>query len=71
MLLPAWIELTLLGAVLVFVVDLLGNTISFQNRFINALTTTLIFAVAFSFLIYFRFGSVTLNEWGFMVQHAS
>ena len=39
MLLPpeyAWIELVIIGTVAVFVADLIGNTISFQNRFMNA-----------------------------------
>ena len=50
MLLPpeyAWIELVIIGTVAVFVADLIGNTISFQNRFMNALTTATVFAAAF------------------------
>ena len=66
----AFIELILITAVLVFVIDLVGNTLNFRGRFVNALTTALVFAVAFSLLLYFRFGSVTLNEWGLMVQQA-
>lgn len=66
----AFIELILITAILVFVIDLVGNTLNFRGRFVNALTTALVFAVVFSFLLYFRFGSVTLNEWGLMVQHA-
>jgi hypothetical protein len=66
----AWLELIVLGAVLVFVIDLVGNTLNFRSRVVNALTTAAVFAVVFSFFLYFRFGSVTLNEWGVMVQHA-
>lgn len=66
----AWIELIILGAVLVFVIDLVGNALYFRGRVLNALVTALVFAVAFSFFLYFRFGSVTLNQWGVMVQHA-
>jgi hypothetical protein len=54
MLLPpeyAWIELVIIGAVAVFVADLIGNTISFQNRFMNALTTATVFAAAFALLV--------------------
>jgi hypothetical protein len=43
----AWIELVN-GAVMVFVANLIGNTINFQGRFVNALTTAIVFAVAFS-----------------------
>jgi ATP/ADP translocase len=66
----AWIEFIIMGAVLVFVIDLVGNVLYFRGRVVNALITALVFAVTFSFFLYFRFGSVTLNEWGVMVQHA-
>jgi hypothetical protein len=66
----AWLELIILGAVLVFVIDLVGNALYFRGRVLNAVVTALVFAVAFSFFLYFRFGSVTLNQWGVMVQHA-
>jgi hypothetical protein len=36
------------GAVMVFVANLIGNTMNFQGRFVNALTTAIVFAVAFS-----------------------
>jgi len=74
MLLPpeyAWIGLVVMGAVFVFIADLIGNTLSFQNRFINALTTTLVFAAAFAFFIYFRYGSVMLTDWGLAVMRST
>ena len=74
MLLPpeyAWIGLVIMGAVFVFIADLIGNTLSFQNRFINALTTTLVFAAAFAFFIYFRYGSVMLTDWGLAVMRST
>ena len=61
----AWIELVIIGAVVVFVADLIGNMISFQSRLMNALTTAIVFAVAFSLSIYLRFGTVLIMEWGF------
>lgn len=61
----AWIELVIIGAVVVFVADLIGNMISFQSRLVNALTTAIVFAVAFSLAIYLRFGTVLIMEWGF------
>ena len=53
----AWIELVIIGTVAVFVADLIGNTISFQNRFMNAFTTATVFAAAFALLVYFRYGT--------------
>ena len=52
-----------------FVADLIGNTISFQNRFMNALTTATVFAAAFALLVYFRYGTVMLTDWGFAVMN--
>ena len=72
MLLPpeyAWIGLVIMGAVLVFIADLIGNTLSFDNRFMNALTTTVVSTVAFAFFIYFRYGSVMLTDWGVVVMN--
>jgi hypothetical protein len=71
MLLPpqyAWIELVIIVAFAVFVADLIGNMISFDNRFINALTTAIVSAVAFALLIYFVYGDVLLTGWGFAVM---
>jgi hypothetical protein len=70
MLLPpeyAWIGLVIMGTVFVFIADLIGNTLHFHNRFMNALTTTIVFAVAFAFFIRFRYGSVMLTDWGVAV----
>jgi Mn2+/Fe2+ NRAMP family transporter len=72
MLLPpeyAWIGLVAMGAIFVFIADLIGNTLNFESRFINAFTTTIVFAVAFAFFIYFRYGSVMLTEWGVAVMN--
>ena len=72
MLLPpeyAWIGLVVMGGVIVFVADLIGNTLVFHNRFLNALTTMLVFAVAFAFFIYIRYGSVMLTDWGMAVMN--
>lgn len=46
-----WLEPVLIGAAIVFVLDLIGNMISFSNRFLNALTTAIVFAVVFGGLI--------------------
>ena len=47
-----WLQPVLIGAVVVFFLDLIGNMLSFSNRFVNALTTALIFAVLFGSLIH-------------------
>jgi hypothetical protein len=64
----AWLELVLIGGVTVFISDLIGNMISFQNRAMNALVTSLVFAVVFSLGIYLRFGTVMMMEWGFAMM---
>lgn len=46
-----WLQPVLIAAVVVFVLDLIGNMLSFSNRFVNALVTALIFAVLFGALI--------------------
>jgi hypothetical protein len=40
------------GAIFVFIADLIGNTLNFESRFINAFTTTIVFAVAFAFYLF-------------------
>jgi hypothetical protein len=47
-----WLVPVLIGAAIVFVLDLVGNLISFSNRFLNALTTAIVFAVVFGGLMY-------------------
>ena len=71
MLLPpeyAWIELVIIGAAVVFISDLIGNMISFESRPLNALTTAIVFAVAFSLMIYLRYGNILMMEWGFAMM---
>jgi hypothetical protein len=48
----AWLQPVIIGAAIVFVLDLIGNMLSFSNRFVNALTTAGIFAVLFGALIH-------------------
>ena len=42
-----WLQMILMAAGLVFVLDLVANFISFSNRFVSALTTAVLFAVLF------------------------
>jgi hypothetical protein len=47
-----WLLPVLIGSAIVFVLDLVGNLISFSNRFLNALATAIVFAVVFGGLLY-------------------
>jgi hypothetical protein len=72
MLLPpeyAWIGLVAMGAIFVFVADLIGNTLNFENRFVNAFTTMIVFAALFAFFVRYRYGNVMLTDWGFAVMN--
>ncbi len=51
----AWLELVLIGAGVVFVVDLIGNILSFSNRFVNAIVTALVFAAIFGALTHIAY----------------
>jgi hypothetical protein len=45
-----WLEPVLIAAAVVFVIGLIGNALSFSNRFVNALVTAIVFAVIFGAL---------------------
>jgi hypothetical protein len=47
-----WLEPVLIGSLIVFVLDLIGNLISFSNRVVNALATAIVFAIVFGGLLY-------------------
>ncbi|MGE5267227.1 MAG: hypothetical protein ACM3L9_07670 [Deltaproteobacteria bacterium] len=47
-----WAQMILMAAVLVFLLDLIANFLSFSNRFVSALVTAILFAVLFGFAIY-------------------
>ena len=57
----AWFEPVLIAAVVVFVIDLIGNAIGFGNRFAGALMSAILFAVVFGALVYFGYGSVNMQ----------
>jgi hypothetical protein len=56
-----WLEPVIVAAVVVFVIDLIGNTISFSSRFLNALVTSAVFALVFGSLVYFGYGNITMS----------
>ena len=64
MLLPAqyaWFEPVLIASIVVFVIDLIGASIAFGNRFLSALMSAIVFALVFGTLVYFGYGSVSMS----------
>lgn len=47
-----WIQMIAISAVLVFLIDLVANFLSFSNRFISALVTAVVFAALYVVAIY-------------------
>jgi hypothetical protein len=47
-----WLQMILLAAGLVFILDLVANFISFSSRFVSALVTAVLFAVLFGVAVY-------------------
>ena len=56
-----WLEPVIVAAVVVFVIDLIGNTLAFSNRFVNALVTAVVFALVFGSLVYFGYGNISMT----------
>ena len=64
MLLPAqyaWFEPVLVASIMVFVIDLVGNSITFSNRYVSALASAIVFAIVFGALVYFGYGNVSMS----------
>jgi hypothetical protein len=57
----AWFEPVLIASIVVFIIDLLGNSIAFGSRFLNALVSAILFAIVFGALVYFGYGSVSMS----------
>lgn len=47
-----WFTMVGISAILVFIIDLVANMLAFNNRFVNALMTAVVFAVLFGGLMY-------------------
>ena len=43
----------LIAAAIVFVINLVGSIVEFNNRFVNALVDTVLFAIVFGALVHF------------------
>lgn len=47
----AWLQPVLIASAVVFVLDLIGNMLSFSNRLVNAFVTALVFGLLFGALV--------------------
>ncbi len=56
-----WLEPVIVAAIVVFVIDLIGNTLAFGSRFVNALVTAIVFALVFGALVYFGYGNISMT----------
>jgi hypothetical protein len=56
-----WLEPVLLAALVVFVIDLVGNSIFFGNRILNAALTAILFAAVFGALVYYGYGNIAVS----------
>lgn len=54
-----WLEPVLIAAVVLFVVDLVSNAFTLENRVVNALVTAIIFGAIFGAVVYLQYGEVT------------
>src|SRR3982074_3798106 len=64
MLLPeqyAWFEPVLIATIVVFIINLVGNSIGFGNRFLGALMSAIVFALVFGTLVYFGYRGVSMS----------
>jgi hypothetical protein len=57
----AWFEPVLIATIVVFIIDLVGNSIGFGNRLLSAIMSSIVFALVFGILVYFGYGSVTMS----------
>ena len=60
----AWFEPVLIASIVVFIVDLIGNSITFSNRYVSALVSAIIFAIVFGTLVRFGYGEVSMSVKG-------
>jgi hypothetical protein len=57
----AWFEPVLIASIVVFVIDLIGNSITFSSRFLSALVSAIVFGIVFGCLVYFGYGNVSIS----------
>src|SRR3977135_656298 len=57
----AWFEPVLIAAFVVFLFDVVVNSIGFGNRYLSALMSAIVFALVFGALVYFGYGNVSMS----------
>ena len=57
----AWFEPVLIATIVVFIIDLVGNSIGFGNRVLSAVMSAILFALVFGTLVYFGYGNVSMS----------
>jgi hypothetical protein len=57
----AWFQPVLIATIVVFIIDLVGNTIGFGNRILSAFMSAIVFALVFGALVYFGYGNVSMS----------
>ena len=67
----AWFEPVLIASIVVFVVDLIGNLITFSNRYVSALVSAIIFGLVFGALVRFGYGNVSMSVKGIPMPSAT
>jgi hypothetical protein len=56
-----WLEPVIIAAIVVFVIALIGNTLAFGSRGVNAFVTAVVFALVFGSLVYFGYGNISMT----------
>jgi hypothetical protein len=56
-----WLQPVLIAAVIVFIVDLIGNTITFSNRVVSALVSAIVFAIIFGAIVFYGYGNLSMS----------
>jgi hypothetical protein len=57
----AWFEPVLVAAIIVFIIDLVGASLSFGSPLLGALMSAVVFAIVFGALVYFGYGHVSMS----------
>jgi hypothetical protein len=57
----AWFEPVLIASIVVFIIDIIGNSITFSNRYFSALVSAIVFAIVFGSLVRFGYGNVSMS----------
>jgi len=51
----------LIATIVVLIIDLVGNSIGFGNRYLSALMSAIVLALVFGTFVYFGYGNVSMS----------